>query len=350
MEYQSFNYNNAFTEKRYTDIINAWKSSGFVPALEPLTANIVASAYFMLGDYQSCYDYLTSLESCFADDINFLSLFGSVSRRLGILDQAYLLLKKAIDLDSDRPSSNNNFANLLIDMGRFDEAQVLLDKLLADDPSYGDARTNMERLLNLRNSNSSLHKSKSNEFTVADPLLLAFASNEVKRSVSLLDSNVSKRSNAAIKLVDDLPVPQNSELALDQLKVAVKANLDSNHSFALEICRTLVASLGCHSGLYECAANSYIGLKHFSSAETCLLHSLGLGSQSFEVFLNLSSLSLIRGDKNLAEYYYSRAVSLEPDDSRLGSFRASIDQVSQRFAFSLDWSESYPTDISSKKS
>ena len=350
----SFDYKVAYKEGRYNEIVDFWDSSELVPALEPATALIVAYSCYHLGDYHSCFDYLSSIESCYVDDIHFLSIFGSVSRRIGQLERASLYLNKAVELDPERASSRNNLANLFIDLKKYDSARSILNELISADPNYQDAIINLQRLDSIVESYQESSSDPSEDidisFTIADPLLLAFAPKEVERSISILHGTQTKKvSDSASQLIKSLPVPESESTAQDQLKLAFKATTESNYELSLSICRSLTSRLEMDPSLYECAAEAYIGLKLFPNAEICLLHSIVLGNQSFKNFLNLSSLALIRGDKCLAEYYYSRASSLDSEDMRLSSLRASISSSSRAFKFPVQWSESYPSVLGSKR-
>ena len=49
-------------------------------------------------------------------------------------------------INPDSREIRNNQANLLIDLGRLDEAREILTRLLDEQPDYADARANLNRL------------------------------------------------------------------------------------------------------------------------------------------------------------------------------------------------------------
>ena len=76
---------------------------------------------------------------------------------------------------------------------------------------------------------------------------------------------------------------------------------------------------------------------------------IAFGLGSFKAFANLTTLSLLRGDKHTAQFYYDKAAKLDPNNESLAALHTSLTQVSQRFDFPTDWSATYPNDLSSKK-
>ena len=66
--------------------------------LDPPFANVVACSYYKLGDFESSFKLLTEIQSFFENDINYLCILGSVSRRLNNFDIARSSLEKALEL------------------------------------------------------------------------------------------------------------------------------------------------------------------------------------------------------------------------------------------------------------
>ena len=100
---------------------------------------------------------------------------------MGQLQQAEELFARALQISPESPQIRNNQANLLIDLGRLDEAREILTRLLDEHPDYADARTNLNRL-SFQNESSPAQSSQGEQlpepvqgWSLADPLLLAFS-------------------------------------------------------------------------------------------------------------------------------------------------------------------------------
>ena len=121
----SIDYLSLYRSSKHSDVINHFKSQITSPAAEPEISKIVAASFFALGDLSSCYEILFSIESCFSSDIEYLSMFGACCRRLGKLHDAKSLLEKALNCDPTSLPAKNNYANLLIDLNSFEEAETI---------------------------------------------------------------------------------------------------------------------------------------------------------------------------------------------------------------------------------
>ena len=111
-----------------------------------------------IGEFKQSELLLRDLESAFSSDPDFLSLYAATSRRLGDMTKAEMLFSKALELSPNSPNVLNNYANLLIDLKRFDEAEKILVTLISQHPDYKDARVNKNRLDQLRENYKSLDK------------------------------------------------------------------------------------------------------------------------------------------------------------------------------------------------
>ena len=165
---------------------------------------------------------LSEIEQHFSDNTDFLSLYASSCRRLGLLDKSKSLFEKAIALDDQSVFIRNNYANLLIDLLDYVQARVILEDIISIDSDYTDAVENLNRLSFLE-SKASLQPGKSttsqSSFSLSDfndPLLLAFGDDEVERS--------SKRYNLKKVPVgastDFLPSPDSLKTSNDYIRLA----------------------------------------------------------------------------------------------------------------------------------
>lgn len=318
------NFPDLYERGRYQELVNKVDLANFSAVSEPLLTKIIAASYFHLGRFSEAMNLLKEIESCFSHDPNYLSLFGACLRRCGDLDAAQLQFEKALEINPEQAAIRNNYANLLIDLGNFQKAKVLLDQLLAEDSDYSDARVNLSRL-NERERIQQLQSddvpsAQSSTWVLADPLMLAFAEDEVKRTrpkssdAQTLQSNLSK----------NLKPLKSQQIASDQLITAFKAVNEGRYSFALQLCSQIHQSMPASTSLFECMSDAYIGLQRFAEAEICILHSLQLGDKSFKLYLNLVSLLCIRGDFSLAQHYLELASTIDETSPLLEKYRLQI--------------------------
>ena len=340
-----------FRGNRYDEIVSSIDPVSFSPLEQPAVANIVAAAYFKLGDFSSALTLLSDIESCFVDDIEYLILYGSCLRRIGDFDNAYIQFQRALKIDSSLPRLQNNYANLLIDLTRFDEAHKILTDLLLKNPSYDDAAANLRRLNERRQSHNleSDQVTSSQSWEFGNPLLLAFSQEEVRESAPLL-KQISNSSDSKSTIAKSLPAIHDHQLATDQLKIAQQAVVDQRYDFALQLCSQVKHIFPDSSLIYECASDAYIAKKMFNEAEICILHALQLGTKSFKLIVNLISLACMRRDFHLAHHYFEVLLSMDSEHSFLPRLREQIQQGLKKYpedSFRFDMSWSIP-DVSRK--
>lgn len=330
-----------FRDGDHQSVISTWTSSSLISTLEPIAAKIVASSYFSLGNYQEAFNLLVEIESCFDEDESYYSLFGVTCRRLGDFHRSEPLLSKALKLSPESLATKNNYANLLIDLNRFDESLLLLDEILGIDPNFSDAITNKNRLLDslekVKLSQSFVESACQSAWSLADPLLMAFTKDEVQRTTSKLTPKVLDKNEST--LLKNIPNPTSHELHRDQLKMAEQAVLSKNFDLALKTCTAIYGN--CQSDLigdvYEIAADAYIGLKLFHYAEICYGCAANLKGYSFKHLFNLANLACLRHDVILARSYAIRARDLDSDNPSLIKLIDNLSTKSPQFAFATDW-------------
>ena len=95
----------SFADNRHQDVVNSVDLKSFNSSDNPFEAKIVAASFFKLGDYKRSLSILSQIESCFCDDIEFLSLYGACLRRNGDLDKARVQLESALKLNPEASGS-----------------------------------------------------------------------------------------------------------------------------------------------------------------------------------------------------------------------------------------------------
>lgn len=320
---------------------------------QPLAAQLLAASLFQLGEYSRAASLLEALEAPLGNDRDYLSLYGATCRRLGLLQKAEQLLARAMQLDPTAPQVRNNYANLLIDLGRVDQARELLEQLLRELPDYQDARANLNRLqfrqqpvvatapASSSPAATALPVQSAQGWAPADPLMLAFAEEEVRLAGGV---NPPQLSSADQALLASLPAPQSEAMASEQLQLAAQAVAEGNSVFALQLCGQALHSLGANAGVYVNASDAYIRSRRFHEAEICLLHAMAIAGPTINQLINLVSLTSLRGDLRLASHYLDQAASLDPSHPQLAALRSNLAQRSanlaqQPYQFAPRWVE-----------
>ena len=328
-----------FSEGDYQKGIDIAQSNGIVPTNDPYTSNVVAACLFRLGNFSDCYSLLQELESSLSDNFEYLSLYGSTARRLGYFQKSQELFSRALSINPDNPALCNNYANLLIDLQKYDESRAILDKLVREFPEYQDARVNLNRLDNILKSqdgkalsdlNSSPNSGGINRFSDSsslplDPLSMAFAEEEVRLHGRMKAKPPSVRSSQSLS--ENLPSTDNNKIAIDKLRVAEKAIAENNSDFALQLCSEALSISGPLPAIYDCAADAYIQKKMFNNAELMYLQASLLDEPTAKHFINLTTLATIRGDYALADLYIEKLSSLSPFDSHLSPLKDSLSKA-----------------------
>lgn len=332
-----------FNKTKYNQLLSIVSSNQISTSQDPFIAQLVAGSYFHLGNFAMAAEILEHHIDVLGEDTNFLSMYGAICRRNGQLDQARKFLSKAISIDPHSKNTRNNYANLLIDLGELDESKIILEKLLVEDPTYSDAQSNLNRLLFRKQQiteNCDVDNSVDEPWAPADPLLLAFAEEEVSKAGSV---NFKKpKSDEALGLSSRLPNPEKVSVATDKLKLATKAIEENNPNFALQLISSASSDLGSQASIYMNAADAYIRLDRFYEAEICYLHALQIGGRSLPAYINLTTLSMIRGDIALSHHYLDKAASIDPDSEALVKLRAQIQKKGSSDKYSYVFVPSWP--------
>ena len=142
-----------FSQKNYQAVIDLASDKSIESLSDPQLKRLVAISYYYLQNFKKSVEYCSEIYPFLNSDPDFLSFYGSCLRKNGDLASAEDIYKSSLSLHSDSLTLKNNYANLLIDLSRYDEARSLLDSALSVDPQYQDAlrtcRVNFLSLINL---------------------------------------------------------------------------------------------------------------------------------------------------------------------------------------------------------
>ena len=319
-----FNLAQLFEEQRFQDIINFANANNISPSNDPNQSFVIAAALFKTDHFAECLLWCDSIAPSLNSD-SFYSLHAAALRRVGKFDRAEKLFKQGISEYPQSQSLRNNYANLLIDQKKFDEAEQILGELLKNSPDYYDAIQNMNRLkllkdINEQNSTQTIKNDSSessSDVFISDPLHEAFTKEEVA---------LSEHMGLKHKPQEMVSVNQNKKISLpgrvEQMETEefidfARNSIEINPEKVIEDCNHLHSQIGIDYRLYALAGEAYIRLQLFSDAENALLTAMGLGCTSDAVYCNLANLAAMRGDQLLALSWLERLAAVDPENENL---------------------------------
>ena len=327
-----------FEQRNYQAVLDRAKADEITPASDPQAGNVVAASLFQLGRYPECLLWCEGLEPALQGQPSFSSMYGAVLRRTGRFDEAEKVFREALAQHADNIILQNNFANLLIDKQSFVEAEKILRNILSTNPSYEDARVNLNRLefqksLSESSPKTSQKPADNNELMTiseqvenafVDPLAAAFTDEEVALAGGVAASLSKEQApNSSGVNFEKLP-SREVQRELQETLALARQTVESDPEQAISDCTLLHNKLGVQAPIYEVAAEAYIRLQLFSDAETCLLTANSLGSKDASVLLNLANLAAMRGDQRLALHWLESLAKRQPDNPQLDSVRRNL--------------------------
>ena len=318
------NLSTAFVEKKYQSIVEYFATLPSQDDVDPSERNIVAVSYYYLGDYDSAISLCESIYPFLNGDEAFLAFYGSALRKSGDTDAALKFYKDSLSLIPTSLILKNNLANLLIDLSRFDEAKILLQEVLTQEPQYTDALENVKRLefLSSQSPSQSTESASIDQAISLDPLNRAFSVEEVQRTFNP-PSDTNLESSGIQKLQNVLPSLNIKDVDDERLRLA-RSYLANDPLHALDECKSLFKSVGPNPSIYCLAGDAYVRLKLFSDAESSFYSALLLGSEDPSILINLANLVHMRGDQMLAYSFLELCSRKTPDFKHLESVRKSL--------------------------
>ena len=267
-----------FEKGEYSKVINYWDNEQFQSSQDPDSAFIAAAAHFRLGNLQKACEICELLESPFSNNASFLSMYAAILRRLNLLTRAEEVFKQAMSIEPDSKEIKNNYSNLLIDQGKYDEAIKLLRSIIATSPNYNDARNNLERcetlIQEMKSSEGNQNKEvldDNNNTIFGDPLEEAFSTFEVSR----LGGDIGKVTASVHNLLSMEDSNNIEKAQLEMIDLATKMINSKQYSNAIELLINVRKKCsGLHAQTYKLASDAFIGLERFKDAEIFALMAL----------------------------------------------------------------------------
>ena len=329
-----------YQRSEHTRVIELAMSHGINPGNDPLSSNILAASYFMVGKHQEAHLLLESLHAAFENNPDFLSLYAANCRRLGNFQLAKELFLTSLNLSPSNYFIKNNYANLLIDTGDLQQAISVLKEITDNHPDYLEAKENLDRafsLLKINSDTQSAAVSSVSNLGLEDPLLLAFNREEIEFSNQRYINRFKKTPLDPI--LNSSQAPRPDDVVQDEFTAIELALSEGNSDFALKLCSSIKRKLPLHPRVYELASDAYLSKKLFYESECSLLQSLMLGGKSLKHYFNLATFARIRKDYHLSIHYAELALAIDSSSDHAKSLITSLRQKvkTDNFVFQKPW-------------
>ena len=96
-----------------------------------------------LGAYKEALEICRKIKKNHSNDASYYNITGILARRLGLLDEAFLNSKRAIQIDESLVAAKMNIANIELQKGNIYKAIALFEDILTEQPSYHEAGANL---------------------------------------------------------------------------------------------------------------------------------------------------------------------------------------------------------------
>lgn len=342
----------------HAGVLRLARSIDVQPTADPQSALVVAGSLFQLGRYRDALQICMVIQPVVQNELSFLNLFALCLRRLDQVAKAEQVFRLGLEQHPASPALTSNYANLLLDQERLDEAETLLQQALAAAPAAAELRGPLARVQQLRVQRSlpssitfpqdlesphralqlplspeeapvpdasvvvaTPHRVPPKLVPSLDPLLLAFSDEEVRldqhnrrhlRQAKALGGKSAFKGSVepvAAPALPELPEPPTADVVEELHLAAREALLEKQPEAALalaDLLRTLDTSMQVE--VYRVCAEAYLAISNTAAAEVCLHAIAEHGQLRDEDHLNLAFLSLRRHDLGCAEQHLNRVV------------------------------------------
>ena len=96
-----------------------------------------------LGAYEEALKMCRKIKINHSNNAAYFNIKGILARRLGLLDEALLNSKRAIQIDKKLFAAQMNIANIESQKGNVYKAIAILEEILIEKPSYQEAKANL---------------------------------------------------------------------------------------------------------------------------------------------------------------------------------------------------------------
>ena len=241
-----------FEQGKYGEIVSLCADNEDFVITDPSIIYILAAAQLRLGNNRAAQELCERLEGPYKENEGFLSMYAAVLRRQGLFKRSEEIFKQALAI-SNSLETRNNYSNLLIDKGEYENAKGMLSAIVKTDPSYTDAVENYERVKGLIESNLQTKESYQSEnnglkLDYNDPIEAAFAVGEVIQCGAEI-GNVTSEALNIIDIESDGTELEQAEL--ESLQLADELIQKNQNNAALEICNKIRKKRGANYRIYR---------------------------------------------------------------------------------------------------
>ena len=207
------------------------------------------------------------------------------------------MYERGLDIKPEEPALLSNYGNLLIDIGKNDQARDILNRALSLAPNHSDAVQNLARL---------------------------------DRTQVQSQSTISEEHSDTKSSIQDILYPNDEQAATDWLQLAANSQREKNYNETIQFCKKSINARADFSAAYQLAGEALLQSGDKENAEMLLLYSALIGEANTDTLSNLGGLLATRGHCQLAAILLKRALSTQPEHQaakknldRLESFVAS---------------------------
>ena len=135
-----------YEQSDFRGVIKEWQKGQYQITTDQEYGFVVAASHFRLGNLNEACSFCEELDNVLSNNENFLAMYAAILRRMMLLQRAEEIFQRALELAPKAKDVRNNYSNLLIDLGRNEEAKKILENLVSEFPDYTDAGINLQRV------------------------------------------------------------------------------------------------------------------------------------------------------------------------------------------------------------
>jgi len=331
-----------FEASRYNKIIEAISEIiSEEQELDPDLMHILCASYFKVDNIEKALEIGDILYPTKINDIDFIALYGAILRRAGRPRDAISIMNTHVEEMKNNSLFMNNYANILMDIGRVESAEAILVNFVSlDVKNINDIKANLDRLEQIKShklevddqiDNNSRSKSapasvKNQNKTdfLFDPLLEAFS--DQHKYFGIPDSLIlsAEKSSLVENLVRVLMSHEQSE-DLDEKPSLLRKLLEVNPEKGINLAISILSlSPSPNYRLYDVIGEHYIDKQEFSRAYVVYSTLCSIEKTSSRV-VNMVSLSAVLNDYVAARYWFSMATEMKIDADILKTLKNTLD-------------------------
>ena len=339
-----------FNKSNFAKIIAIHKNRTIISELSAQDQLRIVASYFRASEYDAAIKLIEEIAPFQGNSPDYLNIGAISYRKIGQSQKAYEMLLEAEEMEPDSIQIKSNKANILMDLGRLDEAKTLLTEIIRNNPEFEDAKINMSRAHHIEQGQINKDKIQSAQEELIsyskDPLLFAFekdtVAEDLKRYQTVKATNKIDNSAESRNKLDEilLGTDENQNFSNETVKLSTIANQQNNIDESLKL--SSIAHLRekeINPIILANVSDSYVAKMRFKEAEIYALHSIINGNANTSIYLNLCTLCIMRADYKLAKYYLNQAIILDPSHPNIEFVSNSLKEGKRKTPESIKFDE-----------